>query len=686
MPISNPATGGSSASTTMVDWREKFTELNTDDWDVTVTGDAVAGLGGTTAGSSYVRMAISPFGGEDNSVVIQAKPTGKYKIPAGRAYRYAPAVTYRNRTVWRTAHVGLVGLDASGAVEPGPVVPADVLSFTGGVTVASSIGTITTTTPHGLLPGDWVEVYGMAGNGYQQTGLYQVILIPTLSSFTFTPKVTTAGSYGSTGSVRKYDITRGFANSWMLNLWDGSAGAALVTSRCDSGSPWVSAWNPGSSWETGANPSSNGVTYNISYSDASQPLRFPEFYDLDDNAGINMKVIDSLSTTQSTWSLDRSIPRPAGGWVPRFELSANKCAGRMIRILSSTKSGSATGTHVTVEPHGLATGDYIQLFGVADQTVFPNMNAPGVVTVIDATSFTLVNGTSATGTTYGGLAIVANAGAASTLANLTSNAGFITASDRGVSYGYAAGTMLVTSTTTITAPTIGSAVYLAGQWDRSLGLGGGDRSYLDGLWKVVSVPSTTTLLLEPLQGQQVLMATGSAGFIFTAPEMLVHYVRAETVDRQRVVVEGAVNHSRLSSAVPVAVKEAPTITTTYSGTQTVLATTTPTTPSQNYTTTTATAYTTILRANTATAYGFVLSNPTATPAYVKIYNKVTAPTLGTDVPFMIVPVPAQSCVVHEYGPVGLRFSAGISIGVTGGPLNSDTTATVAGIIVTVSYI
>lgn len=79
-----------------------------------------------------------------------------------------------------------------------------------------------------------------------------------------------------------------------------------------------------------------------------------------------------------------------------------------------------------------------------------------------------------------------------------------------------------------------------------------------------------------------------------------------------------------------------------------------------------------------TLYGMVLSNPTATPAYLKLYNKATTPTVGTDVPVATYPIPANSTVSDGY-PWGFRFSAGISYAVTGGIADNDTSNAPAGI-------
>ncbi len=77
------------------------------------------------------------------------------------------------------------------------------------------------------------------------------------------------------------------------------------------------------------------------------------------------------------------------------------------------------------------------------------------------------------------------------------------------------------------------------------------------------------------------------------------------------------------------------------------------------------------------------TNTGAAAAFVKLYNKATAPTVGTDVPEMIIPVPAAVGGVPGVAQIspgfnGYRFALGLGIAITGGAADSDTTAVAAG--------
>lgn len=76
---------------------------------------------------------------------------------------------------------------------------------------------------------------------------------------------------------------------------------------------------------------------------------------------------------------------------------------------------------------------------------------------------------------------------------------------------------------------------------------------------------------------------------------------------------------------------------------------------------------------------FYATNEGASAAYVKLYNKATAPTVGTDTPEMIITVPAAQggvpgVATPPIGFSGFRFALGLGIAITRNAATSDTTA------------
>ena len=81
---------------------------------------------------------------------------------------------------------------------------------------------------------------------------------------------------------------------------------------------------------------------------------------------------------------------------------------------------------------------------------------------------------------------------------------------------------------------------------------------------------------------------------------------------------------------------------------------------------------------TATNVGsFTLVNNSASWRYFKVYNKASAPTVGTDTPVRVFGMPPGSCITHNF-PHGLRLTTGLAYAITAGIANTDATAIGAG--------
>jgi hypothetical protein len=125
-----------------------------------------------------------------------------------------------------------------------------------------------------------------------------------------------------------------------------------------------------------------------------------------------------------------------------------------------------------------------------------------------------------------------------------------------------------------------------------------------------------------------------------------------------------------------------------SGTQpvsgTVTATVTPPAPATPYILNSAASTNgALILTGTSGLQAFYATNTGAAAAYVKLYNKATAPTVGTDVPALILVVPAAVSGVPgictlPIGFSGFRFALGLGIAITGAAADSDTTAVAAG--------
>lgn len=99
----------------------------------------------------------------------------------------------------------------------------------------------------------------------------------------------------------------------------------------------------------------------------------------------------------------------------------------------------------------------------------------------------------------------------------------------------------------------------------------------------------------------------------------------------------------------------------------------------------ATTNATSVKASAGQVFGWFLSNSNAAARYFKLYNKASAPTVGTDVPVMTIYLPAGAAANVEFSH-GIAFATGIAFAITTGATTADTGAVAANeIIVNLLY-
>lgn len=80
-------------------------------------------------------------------------------------------------------------------------------------------------------------------------------------------------------------------------------------------------------------------------------------------------------------------------------------------------------------------------------------------------------------------------------------------------------------------------------------------------------------------------------------------------------------------------------------------------------------------------FAFEATNTTAALKFLKLYNKATAPVVGTDIPVMTIPLQPSNVPTVRSIPPGYYFSAGIAYALTGAAADADATALAAGDVV-----
>lgn len=382
-------------------------------------------------------------------------------------------------------------------------------------------------------------------------------------------------------------------------------------------------------------------------------------------------------------------PDPGLTYKLRFRATNNKALTvPNAQVVSVTKSGTTTGTFVTATAHGLTTGDLVIYYGSSDPVAanFPALVVATAVTVVDATTFTAVIGSGTTGAAYGGYVAKVQGG------NLGSALGYnaISATSAVLST-LSNGDRLLTLTGSGTwaGLTIGDLVNVIGL--RSTASLGVTSLGVDGAWKVADVATTTLRLVLPYAGSMTVPAdfgaTPCGGGVIKRTDIRVSYVRVFDYERERVELLARPSGD-IGAAAPVVIQGGtlPAVTTvTTVGTVTaVTGAGTPAVPATPFfVNSAATTNGALILTGTSGLQAFYATNIGATAAFVKLYNKATAPTVGTDVPEMIIPVPAAVSGVPGVAqlPVGFngfRFALGLGIAITGAVADSDTTAVAAG--------
>ena len=103
----------------------------------------------------------------------------------------------------------------------------------------------------------------------------------------------------------------------------------------------------------------------------------------------------------------------------------------------------------------------------------------------------------------------------------------------------------------------------------------------------------------------------------------------------------------------------------------------------------ATTNATSVKASAGQVYAIYAHNLNAAVRYLKLYNKASAPTVGTDTPVLTLPIPGNTAgagFVLDTGGMGIAFATGVALALTTGVADADTGAVAANeIVVTVLY-
>ena len=266
-------------------------------------------------------------------------------------------------------------------------------------------------------------------------------------------------------------------------------------------------------------------------------------------------LLDKGEQSMATWSVRelRTSVKPSSNALlyPRFRLYKPVSMSRPVaKIVKAEKlTATTTATITTDVPHGLVTGNYVTLKGIANQTVFSSIITPVPVTVINATTFTVAIGTATIATSYGGSVIIANGG--------KDQPGIINNTIQNVVSYVADGNNWLNVTGAATwagLVNLGDYINIHGVRNTATGADLG----LDGAWEVAHI-ATTALYLKPIfdmAGTRVspalttLTSTACGGAAIIRQTLRAHDLSVSSWKDMKISIDGA-GTNRTDKAIPV---------------------------------------------------------------------------------------------------------------------------------------
>jgi hypothetical protein len=663
-------------------FRETFEAWPSASWEATKSPGDIITVDGNSLGASYLVISMDPLTAGTETYVDTVQ---SFKMPVEVAVGL-----HLSQNFWgQDLSVELI--DREFIADPPP--DLEIASITQTTTTLS----VETVLPHNLAAGKRIGIRGCSNT----LANYPSIVIATVNSptqFTVTggpnstiPSQTITNPAGAKGFVYFRPALSGSRNGTALHFESTTATLGFIYARASAGDALAFASGSGNAINA-RQATTVGTTASVAlvaspFTYSFTPTNEYRLTLLADRLQWSDAPVDSLAASTNRVLRTQVVPNPAKSYFLRLKARTEPSTTIPIgEIVSVSKAGSTTATVVMNRPHNLVTGDLVVGYGVRDVGTgfYPALSTAVAVTVVDANTFTVVWGTSATNTSYGGYISKVNAACP--------QAGALTMSiQSAVKTNLPDGQhqIVLVGSATWAGAAIGDYVNLVGVRDAVTGASIG----IDGAWKIANL-ATSTLTLVNIPGYSPAVADfaliNCGGGVIKRTDMRVSYVRLFDFERQRVELLPRPTGD-ISSAAPVSVQNVPAVTLTGTNTlttvTTVTAVTTAGTPAAPATpliiNSAATTNGQLVLTGTSGLQALFATNTGAAAAYVKLYNKATAPTVGTDVPAMLIPVPAAvggvpGSVEITPGFNGYRFALGLGLAITGAAADADTTAVAAG--------
>lgn len=607
---------------------------------------------GNSWGSSYLRMVLPIYGQDAESSITSVD---SYKMP----FRFWIKPSLSQRAVGQEISFELIGTDYNWAVENDDQ-PAD-LAISGTVTITANVATINFATPHKITGGMRVIVFW---NTEKRLNVWPVYATIVTDKQITVPCTCTAGAQLAGGYVRVACPVWLATNACGELFENATATNATFWTKRNGCKP-----RPWSAVPTQTTITTTAwVQGNTSpYSDAWNAWNETEIMAGIEDVVFMDRVIDANNANNKRVEFNQTLPDEEKLYKIRIRAKNLKNLTVPIgNIVTAVKTGTTTATITMDRPHGLVSWDIIQTYGIRDIANFPNLTtAIAISSVIDEVSFTVVIAWVATASSYGGVVAI--------------NHGSVTLPwviNFSVQSIQRTGNIL-----TATLNTTAAGLLPWETWTLAWMVNGAE-SY-NGMYKVLRM-TLTTIEFESIGDDFALINCGWA--VVKNTELRVHGMVMLEYTREIVELAQWRGHGDVSNSLPVQVVSTPAISWSVALLAWVAAigTVSPSVPATAYfLNSAATTNWNLILTWTSGVSSIYATNNLTTVAYVKLYNKATAPTVWTDVPEMIIPVPpAVGTTIWSVNIdcwfIGFRFALWLGIAITWGIADNDTTAVGAG--------
>jgi hypothetical protein len=353
-------------------------------WDVIWTnqGSCTVGRAGNAQGASYMKIGMCPITAGSEFEMITKR---SFKYPM----RFINMLSISQRIVGQELEISLIGVNGSGAVTE--LTPITDLAISGTVTINGNNATINFASPHNLKTSDRVI---LVGNTERRLNVGPVsVNVVNITQITV-PCTLANGTYTAGGVVRWADPLA-YAKNGAGLLYEavGTTSATFLTRRNGFNTRLLNSTVTTTANSTSVNIADpfNATAMNMVIANQEEFVVIPRTPDSVAAPGVPLKWTQALPDEEVEYKI-------------RIRAKNLDNFTRPVARITGIARTSPTLTTVTTDvAHGLATTDFVQIYGVRDQVNFANLTAQTQVTsIVSPTQFTILIGTTSSTASAGG--------------------------------------------------------------------------------------------------------------------------------------------------------------------------------------------------------------------------------------------------------------------------------------------